>query len=661
MESMISAIVTVEELLGAGKKTIGYLRNTKSDRREKYELPENRVFNIPGYQREIRWSTKNIQVLVDDVLEEAKFLGIVLVSTTDNTVFNIIDGQQRLTAILMLISAINRRLNFDKIKTSDFTNESFGNIKEAIEEDFYVNDKVKKQSCIFMDTLNQYDTLQQLWTYSVQIVNEMDDECYDRLKENLLECDLNLLIQPIRDKKDQKRVCVDYFIDINNKNVSLDYIDILKAYAFKENFEDTIDQWITIRKKAKDTFHLFNYPIESMILHYILCVVNNSLDFGVKAISDQLKLTKKTLINEVLYEAGTDIEILIEDKNFYTEMLMTIDYFIEFMRVIVNDKSSYGVDFEKYVNPLDGAMNDEFKQNMFVIINGIIRSGDVVPKLLLMKYFVEVVNKDYATKEDYKLIYPIGVLATFFSAGKGDLKKRSEFSTLVLSKNWKGLLNNKAKNRIEKGNEKVVFGKEIKNKGTYTEWSGQFLARRVHAIFYSIEYKDKLNYHPDIFRSFNEASEYNDEHFIINQSYMIDYRYGKKNGKYMYPETIKPIVSHLGNYLFILKKVNTKLGNKTIKDKILVIDDYLANGEKVFLDELSKIKFEVAKEVFLDSECPKQKDIEQCESSEKVQQIIDGYYGQIFINDYKEYIEKLTARLLDIDLSTNPFMNKKKN
>ena len=59
MESMISAIVTVEELLGAGKNTIGYLRNTKSERREKYELPENRVFNIPGYQREIRWSTKN--------------------------------------------------------------------------------------------------------------------------------------------------------------------------------------------------------------------------------------------------------------------------------------------------------------------------------------------------------------------------------------------------------------------------------------------------------------------------------------------------------------------------------------------------------------------------------------------------------------------------
>ena len=74
MESMISAIVTVEELLGAGEKKIGFLRNTRSKRREEYELPEDRIFNIPGYQREIRWDTNNIQVLVDDILEEPKFL-----------------------------------------------------------------------------------------------------------------------------------------------------------------------------------------------------------------------------------------------------------------------------------------------------------------------------------------------------------------------------------------------------------------------------------------------------------------------------------------------------------------------------------------------------------------------------------------------------------
>lgn len=240
------------------------------------------------------------------------------------------------------------------------------------------------------------------------------------------------------------------------------------------------------------------------------------------------------------------------------------------------------------------------------------------------------------------------------------MKKRNEFSTLVLGKNWKNLLDKKAKNRIEKSNLKVVFGKEVKYKGTYTEWSGQFLARRVHAIFYSVEYKDKLAYHPDVFRAFNEANEYNDEHFIINQSYKIDFRFGNKNEEYLYPEVIKPIISHLGNYLFILKKVNTKLGNKTVKDKIFIIEKYLAQGEEVFLDKLSEIKYEVAKDVFGNSECPAQENIKQSESRSKAQEILAEYYEQKFINDYRVYIEKLSARLLECDLLTNPFMHKKK-
>ena len=91
-------------------------------------------------------------------------------------------------------------------------------------------------------------------------------------------------------------------------------------------------------------------------------------------------------------------------------MLDTISSLLEFLSIIPNDKSSYGADFERYITPSDGALNDEFKQNMFVIINGIIRSSDVVPKLLLMKYFVEVIKNDNATCEDYKLIYPIGIL-----------------------------------------------------------------------------------------------------------------------------------------------------------------------------------------------------------------------------------------------------------
>lgn len=130
MESMISAIVTIGELLNREICEIGYLRSSKSRNREVYKLPQDRVLNIPKYQREIRWSTNNIQVLVDDVKEEPKFLGNILMSTDDDYSYNIIDGQQRLTSILMLLKAINCRHKKEKIQICSFNNESFPDIKE---------------------------------------------------------------------------------------------------------------------------------------------------------------------------------------------------------------------------------------------------------------------------------------------------------------------------------------------------------------------------------------------------------------------------------------------------------------------------------------------------------------------------------------------------
>lgn len=659
MESMISAIVTIGELLNREICEIGYLRSSKSRNREVYKLPQDRVLNIPKYQREIRWSTNNIQVLVDDIKEEPKFLGNVLMSTDDDYSYNIIDGQQRLTSILMLLKAINCRHKKEKIQICSFNNESFPDIKEAIDNDFYVASESKRKTCILADTLNQCETLERLWAYSKRLISELDEEEFSKVEEHLLESDINLLIQPIRDKKDQKRVCVDYFIDINNKNVRLDYIDILKAYAFKEDFETTIDKWIAIQEKSKENVDLFYYPMESLYLHYILCTVNQKLSYGVKALSDQLKLRKPTKINGTVYEAGTDIELLITDEQYYTHMLDIISTLLEFLSIIPNDKSSYGADFERYITPSDGALNDEFKQNMFVIINGIIRSSDVVPKLLLMKYFVEVIKNDNATCDDYKLIYPIGILATFFSAGKGDLKNRNEFSNLVLSKNWKVNLDKKAKTRIANSLTNVMYDKEIKYKGTYTQWSGQYLARRLHAVLHSVSYGSKIKYNPDIFKSFNASPDYNDEHFIINQSYSVDFTYKKQARKYIYPENIKPLVSHLGNYLFILKGVNTKLGNKTIKDKITIIEEYLTQGKPVFQDKLSQIQYEAARSVFKSGSCPTEMELKKCVTYEEAEEKLNSYYTDKFIEEYNSYVVCLKNEMALLDIETSPLKYKK--
>ena len=79
----------------------------------------NRLFDIPVYQRSYAWETKNLEDLWEDLyyLDETKqhFFGTTLLKDSQNTTqagtttfrrFDVIDGQQRLTTILILLREI---------------------------------------------------------------------------------------------------------------------------------------------------------------------------------------------------------------------------------------------------------------------------------------------------------------------------------------------------------------------------------------------------------------------------------------------------------------------------------------------------------------------------------------------------------------------------
>lgn len=55
-------------------------------------LVKDRIYDIPDFQREIRWSSDNVALLVEDIKSGPKFLGnIILTKHIDNS-FSIIDG-----------------------------------------------------------------------------------------------------------------------------------------------------------------------------------------------------------------------------------------------------------------------------------------------------------------------------------------------------------------------------------------------------------------------------------------------------------------------------------------------------------------------------------------------------------------------------------------
>ena len=117
MEMNLSTILTVEEFITNSVCEIEMKRKSGT---EKFFLPENRVWVVPGYQREIRWKAINVETLFENICNSEKFLGSILISKTSDTRFEIIDGQQRITVLLLFINALEKTGNVRSINLCEY-------------------------------------------------------------------------------------------------------------------------------------------------------------------------------------------------------------------------------------------------------------------------------------------------------------------------------------------------------------------------------------------------------------------------------------------------------------------------------------------------------------------------------------------------------------
>ena len=90
--------------------------------------------DIPEYQRPYKWSLKNVNQLIDDILrfknKEAYRLGTVVVhKNSKNNTLDIVDGQQRITTIVLLIKAIMQDYNLNKKFHTEYNEKSENEIK----------------------------------------------------------------------------------------------------------------------------------------------------------------------------------------------------------------------------------------------------------------------------------------------------------------------------------------------------------------------------------------------------------------------------------------------------------------------------------------------------------------------------------------------------
>ncbi len=202
-------------------------------------LKMNEIFNIPEYQRGYKWDSENVKTLLDDLRNfhdkyiesnnKAMFYclqNITLIKTQNG--YNIVDGQQRLTTLLILLSFLNESdILLNKIKYS-VREETHLFIKEKIlTKDIWKSD-IKLE---LAKTKDQY--------YICDVAKAIQEwfSLQENLREKFTKTILNhvkLIVNPL--EGDEEKI----FSNLNGGKIQLDGADLIRAIlmtrAAKEKF-----------------------------------------------------------------------------------------------------------------------------------------------------------------------------------------------------------------------------------------------------------------------------------------------------------------------------------------------------------------------------------------------------------------------------------------
>ena len=101
-------------------------------------LEADRKYSIPAFQREVRWDDNNLKMLLYDLSRSSKFLGNIILTIKSDHTCEIIDGQQRTTVLMLIVSCIKKKFG-TKISTPDLCplrNEGFTGFQTLLEKAF---------------------------------------------------------------------------------------------------------------------------------------------------------------------------------------------------------------------------------------------------------------------------------------------------------------------------------------------------------------------------------------------------------------------------------------------------------------------------------------------------------------------------------------------
>ena len=654
----VSGIITIKELITNGAVKKGDLN-----------LAEDRVYSVPAYQREIRWEKKNVQILLEDVYNAGKygkFLGSVLLKYDRNGSYDIIDGQQRISVVYLILKAINQKTN-SNLDFCKFENKTFEKLDAAIEEKF-CDECSKKKEIIDSDILEQFDGFKEIWN-EIQL-NIKDGDKAEKIKSNLLNCTINLLVSDADDN--HGGLHVDYYLDLNDKSVPLDSIDILKANLFKIDYDKMSEKWGEVQREIKCLKNNCSYSLNTVYHHYLSCIVNKYLPDGaspVNTLRTDLKLQKEIYKEklsqnanavsnksqkEIIYKKGDHVTRIFQE-NVLQQIIEDLLTVVKNMQHIVDRQFDEITKKLKMIKDKKGkSVSDVTISCIQKILTSILKYDNEVPKILVMKFLIELWRGGFNTPDEIKIIFDIYAYSILFIAGCEIKKESSSLVNVVLSNEWRKKLEEKAF-QIYKNKGNIKYDKPIKKSGEITKTSGQYFLKDIMAVLEFFEANESAK----TYKCKNESALFTflqnstAEHFLIPQSNQdkIMIKYGSNEYEMVCPKKCRKYISYPLNYIYLKSDIsaddrvdiNNSLGNYWIIDKINILNDKLGSDEEnqwksIFANQLSFELYKKARETFK---------IDFCLNSETRKSVVKKQVKS-FYNNLEKHIEKYNEEIKKI-------------
>ncbi|MBU6080344.1 DUF262 domain-containing protein [Allobacillus halotolerans] len=340
------------------------------------------TYFIPDYQRSFVWGREQAEDLISDFLIdtnefrtknenlEGYLLGnVVVIKHEDKKVFEVVDGQQRITALTLLVHCLYKRvLTIAKahstnsqllMKYSGLANNLLTGYQKPIDEDHYVNRLTHHESIVFGKT---YDKILKDKEYSETEESKADlnvIDVYEQLSEAIdsltdqqvinFSSYLKKKVSVIKTIAPNEHKAFQLFEILNDRGVKLNQTDLIKNFLLKKvneldinetQYENFSDNWSNfLNNLIENKKHFINE--NQFLKHYILG------KYGEHRKVEQLYpfFSKSKMINNLSLEEYIDLsenlqrsariyrDIHYKNNNSFTDNKEKLEFFVNIISV----------------------------------------------------------------------------------------------------------------------------------------------------------------------------------------------------------------------------------------------------------------------------------------------------------------------------------------